>query len=140
MFHIRYVSKDDKAFWFTLDQYMQESELDRKIRDRRGYIICDGDAPVGVMRYNLLWDSTPFLTLIYLEDHYRTRGYGRQALLFWEKEMQLLGHKMVMTSTQVDEQAQHFYRKLGYLERGSLFLDGTPIAQAQEMFLLKLLV
>jgi len=46
---------------------------------------------------------------------------------------------MVMTSTRVDEQAQHFYRKLGYMERGSLCLDNTPFAQPQEIFLLKVL-
>jgi len=89
------------------------------------------------MRYNLFWDNTPFLTLIYLEKSYRYRGFGRQAILFWESEMRNLGYKMVMTSTQVDEQAQHFYRKLGYLERGSLFLDNTPFEQSQEMFMLK---
>lgn len=53
--------------------------------------------------------------------------------------MRSLGYKMVMTSTQVNEQAQHFYRKLGYIERGGIFLDGTPYAQPQEMFLLKVL-
>ena len=46
---------------------------------------------------------------------------------------------MVMTSTRVDEQAQHFYRKLDYIERGSLCLDNTPFAQPQEIFLLKVL-
>lgn len=49
------------------------------------------------------------------------------------------GYKMVMTSTQVDEEAQHFYRKLGYVEKGSLFLDNTPFEQLQEMFMIKIL-
>ena len=44
---------------------------------------------------------------------------------------------MIMTSTQVDEQAQHFYRKLGYRDRGSLFLDHTPLEQAQELLMVK---
>ena len=46
---------------------------------------------------------------------------------------------MVMTSTQVDEQAQHFYRKLGYVEKGSLSFDNTPLEQPMEMFLMKIL-
>jgi hypothetical protein len=45
-----------------------------------------------------------------------------------------------MTSTQIDEEAQHFYRKLGYKERGGLFLDGTPFQQPQEVFMIKILV
>jgi hypothetical protein len=51
--------------------------------------------------------------------------------------MRELGYKMVMTSTQADEQAQHFYRKLGYMERGCLCLDGTPYDQPQEILMIK---
>jgi len=37
--------------------------------------------------------------------------------------MKLLGYVAVMTSTNSDEQAQHFYRKLGYKDCGCLILD-----------------
>jgi ribosomal protein S18 acetylase RimI-like enzyme len=89
------------------------------------------------MRYNLFWDNTPFLTLIYIDDAYQGKGYGRQAMLHWENEMRELGYKMVMTSTQADEQAQHFYRKLGYLDRGCLVLDNTPCEQPLEIMMIK---
>ena len=139
MFEIRYVTENDKAFWFTLDKHLKETELDLKIRDKRGYIISIDGNPIGIMRYNLMWDNTPFLTLIYIDDTYHGKGFGRQAMLYWENEMRELGYKMVMTSTQVDEQAQYFYRKLGYKERGGIFLDGTPFEQPQEMFMIKIL-
>lgn len=139
MFEIRYVSEADKAFWFTLDEHVSESEFYLKIRDKRGYIISDGDKPIGVMRYNLFLDIIPFLTFIHFEENYRRNGFGRQAMLHWENEMDEFGYKMLLTSTQVDEEAQHFYRKLGYKDRGSLFLDNTPFEQPQEMFLLKVL-
>ena len=126
MFEIRYVNEADKSFWFTLDEHMSEDELLLKIRDRRGYIICDNSKPIGVMRYNLFWDSIPFLTLIHFEESYRRKGFGKKSVLAWEKEMQGFGDKMVMTSTQVDEEAQHFYRKLGYIEKGSLSFANTP--------------
>ena len=138
MFAIRHVSEDDRSFWFTLDRDLDEKEFALKIRDKRGYVIYDGNRPIGVMRYNLFWDKIPFLTLICLDESHHKRGFGKQAMFFWEAEMRALGHKMVMTSTQVDEQAQHFYRKLGYIEKGSLFLDHTPFVQAQEMFMLKI--
>lgn len=32
-----------------------------------------------------------------------------------------------MTSTQSDETAQHFYRKLGYVESGSLLFENEPL-------------
>jgi len=137
MFEIKYVSENDKSFWFTLDRHLDENEFELKIRDKRGYIISDGNKPIGVMRYNLFWDNTPFLTLIYIDDVYQGKGFGRQAMLHWENEMHGLGYKMVMTSTQADEQAQHFYRKLGYIDRGCLVLDNTPYEQPQEIFMIK---
>ncbi|MFQ7551037.1 MAG: GNAT family N-acetyltransferase [Blautia marasmi] len=81
-------------------------------------------------------DLIPFLTLLYLDESYRGKGFGRQAMLFWERDVGL-GYKTIMTSTQVDEDAQHFYRKLGYKDRGSLFLDNTSFEQPQEMIMLK---
>ena len=140
MFQIRYVSEMDRAFWFSLDEHLSEQEFVRKIRDKQGYVMFHGKEPVGLMRYNLFWDRIPFLNLIYIKESHHGKGLGKQAMLLWENEMRELGHKMVMTSTQVDEGAQHFYRKLGYQDRGALFLDGTPFAQAQELFMIKALL
>ena len=39
---------------------------------------------------------------------------------FWEREMKIEGHDYVMTSTLSSEQGQHFYRRLGYRDRGGL--------------------
>ncbi|MCL2563173.1 MAG: GNAT family N-acetyltransferase [Oscillospiraceae bacterium] len=137
MFKIRPVTTRDKSYWFTLDNHMHEDEFTRKVRDKRGYIISNDGKPVGILRYNLFLDSIPYLTLIYIEDAHHKKGLGRQAMSAWEREMREWGHQMVMTSTNVDEAAQHFYRKLGYVDRGGLFLDGTPMAQAQELLLVK---
>ena len=127
MFSIRYVSKDDKSFWFSLDRHMCENELELKIRDNRGYVICDGDKPIGVMRYNLFWDNTPFLNLIELEKSYQGKGFGKQAMEYWENEMCGLGYETVMTSTLSDEQAQFFYRKIGYKDSGCLLLKNESL-------------
>ncbi|MCL2055351.1 MAG: GNAT family N-acetyltransferase [Oscillospiraceae bacterium] len=139
MLKIRYATENDKPFWFTLDKHLSEDEFARKIRDKRGYIISNGEKSIGIMRYNLFWDNTPFLTLIYIEKAEQRQGFGRQATLYWEDEMRTLGYKMVMTSTQADEQAQHFYRKLGYADNGCLVLDGTPFEQPLEIFMIKVL-
>lgn len=39
--------------------------------------------------------------------------------------------------TQVDEEAQHFYRKLGYQDAGSLLITVPEYQQPMELFLLK---
>lgn len=141
MFSIRYVTENDKTFWFSFenDKHFRESEFYLKVRDKRGYIITDDGKPVGIMRYNLFWDDIPFLTMIILDETYRGKGYGKRAMHYWENEMHELGYRMVMTSTQVDEQAQHFYRKLGYIDRGCLVLDNMPFDQPQELIMVKTL-
>jgi ribosomal protein S18 acetylase RimI-like enzyme len=127
--------EDDQSFWFKLDRHLSKNEFQLKIRDKRGYVICDDDKPIGVMRYNLFWDNTPFLTMIYLIEPYRRKGFGRKAMQYWENEMRDLGYKIVMLSTQVNEEAQHFYRKLGYKDNGGIFLDTQP----EELIMMKVL-
>jgi GNAT superfamily N-acetyltransferase len=138
-FGVRYIEESDSSYWFSLDRHLSESEFSLKIRDKRGFIILDDGKPIGVMSYNLFWDIIPFLTLIYIEETHQRKGFGRQAMLHWESEMRSLGYKMVMTSTQVDEQAQHFYRKLGYADMGSIFFGNTPIKQPQEIMMTKVI-
>lgn len=137
MFQIRNATFDDKPFWFSLDRHISKSEFELKVRDGRCYIIAADTKPIGVMRYNLFWDNIPFLTMIHFEDLYRGKGFGTKAMQYWENEMREAGHKIVMTSTQADEGAQHFYRKLGYKENGCLIMDIPQFEQPLEMFFIK---
>lgn len=47
------------------------------------------------------------------------------------------GYDMLLTSTQVDEEAQHFYRKLGYKDCDSLIINIPKHGQPMELFLVK---
>lgn len=130
---IRYVKSSDKNFWFSLDKHLSVAEFEKKVRDRQGYVLCVNDNPVGILRYNLFWDNTPFCTLLYVDKLHQKQGYGKALMNCWENEMQSLGFEMLLVSTQSDEEAQHFYRKLGYLDCGSLNIAN----QATELFLQK---
>jgi len=55
----------------------------------------------------------------------------------WEQQQKVAGHALCMTSTQVDENAQHFYRKLGYQDAGGLLLNSPGFEQPMELFLVK---
>ena len=46
-------------------------------------------------------------------------------------------HGMLLTSTQVDEDAQHFNRKLEYKDCGGFVIDIPGYEQPMEMFLIK---
>ncbi len=79
------------------------------------------------------------MNLLYIRERYRGRGFGREAVLCWEKEMRDQGYRMVLVSTQVNEGAQHLYRKLGYVDCGGLVFHDTPFDQPMELFLRKVL-
>ena len=130
---IRHVRDCDKTFWFSLDRHLPPAEFKRKVRDKQGYVLFANDVPVGILRYNLFWDNTPFCTLLIVGEQYRGRGFGRALMNFWEEEMRMFGYKWVLVSTQTDETAQYFYRKLNYIDCGRL---DAP-AQAPELFLRK---
>ena len=137
MIEIRYIHLDDKEFWFSLDKHLSEQEFNNKVRDNRGYVLLDDNKPVGLLRYNLFWDNTPFCNLIYINNECRGKGFGKLLIEYWENDMKSQGYGMLLTSTQVDERAQHFYRKLGYKDCGGFVIDIKGYEQPMELFLVK---
>ncbi len=129
----------DEGLWRCFDTHIARQELLHKIAAGRCYLLREDALPVGVLRYNLFWDSVPFVTLLYLAEQARGKGYGSAAMARWEAEMRALGYPCVMTSSQADEGAQHFYRKLGYRDAGCLLLTIPPLAQPAEIFFIKAL-
>ena len=137
MIKIRYVEASDKEFWYSLDKHLPETEFENKVYTKRGYVLSLNNKPVGLLRYNLLWDSVPFCTMIFIDCQYQGKGYGKQLIQYWENDMKRRGYEMLLTSTQVDEKAQHFYRKLGYKDCGGFVIDIPQYAQPMEMFFIK---
>lgn len=137
MLEIKYVEEINKEFWYSLDKHLPESEFAKKVRDKQGYVLFDDGIAVGLLRYNLFWDNTPFCTMLFVDWSQQKKGYGRTMMQFWEEDMKKQGYGMVMTSTQVDEEAQHFYRKLGYKDCGGFTVDIPGFEQPMEMFMSK---
>ena len=134
---IRHVELQDKAGWYLLDRNLPEDGFDEKIRNKQGYVLVDEGKIVGVLRYNLFWDNTPFCTLLFIDEKFRGQGLGRLLMDRWESDMKSQDYGMVMTSTQVDEEAQHFYRKLGYKDCGGFVVDVPGYEQPMEMIMFK---
>ena len=134
---IRPVEQWDKEEWYALDQHLPESLFDEKVRCGQGYVCVEGEKIIGVLRYNLFWDNTPFCTMLFIDSDHRNRSYGRQLMERWERDMKAQGYGMLMISTQVDEDAQHFYRKLGYKDSGGFVVDVPGYEQPMEMIMIK---
>lgn len=123
---IRHATLADIEVLDKNDKHISKQELENLIRLERVYIAEEDNKFIGWLRYNLFWDNTPFMNMLYLLEDSREKGYGRQLVAYWEKEMQQLGYTVVMTSTASDEYAQHFYHKLGYKTIGGFTLGDDP--------------
>ena len=77
--------------------------------------------------------------MLFFDCNYQGKGYGKKLMEYWENDMKSQGYGMLLTSTQVDEEAQHFYRKLGYKDCGGLIIDNPKYEQPMELFLSKII-
>lgn len=127
MINIRLATEDDLAFLEKNDRHIRLNEIKALISQKRILLAEIDGAIVGWLRWSLFWDNTPFMNMLYFLNGFRGRGYGRQIVEHWEKQMRQEGYDTVMTSSLSDEQAQHFYRKLGYVDSGSLLLPGEAL-------------
>ena len=91
MLEIKYVEDSDKKFWYSLDKHLPEVEFNKKVRDKQGYVLFNDGIAVGVLRYNLFWDNTPFCTMLFVDWSQQKNGYGRALMQFWEEDMKKQG-------------------------------------------------
>lgn len=132
---IRTAVASDLPTLVTHDHHISQSELETLIRLGRVTVLeVDGEF-AGWLRWNLFWDNTPFLNMLYLLERHRGKGYGTEMMVHWEAQMRHLGFDRVLTSTASDEYAQHFYQKLGYSALGGF----TPFGDSYELFFGKIL-
>lgn len=130
---IQYAEIQDLSVLKEHDKHISESELRNILPAKKVLMMYQGDTFIGWLRFGLFWDNIPFMNMLYILDAYRGQGNGTRLVSFWEKEMAEKGYRQVLTSTQANEQAQFFYRKIGYTECGALLLPKEPM----EMFFIK---
>ena len=124
---IRYAKPGDIEMISEYDEHVSKEELRNAIAMKRIILLFIGGQFEGWLRFNLFWDNIPFMNLLFILEEQRGKGYGRKLVEFWEHEMVKQGYQFVMTSTQSNEEAQHFYRRLGYTDRGALVLPDEPL-------------
>ena len=127
---IRLAQTKDKQKVLRYDSHIHHNKLGECIYNNMVYVLCSDSEIVGVLRYNLFWQTIPFLDHLYIDERFRGMGYGSQMMTHWEQTMKQMGYCYVMLSTQEDETARYFYQKLGYSRIG-VFLP--PQQQAEEL-------
>jgi len=119
---IRYAEHNDFLQLKEHDKHISEI----KIENKEVYVVEENGIIIGWLGYNLFWDCVPFMNIIYFLEEYRQKGIGKKLVKFWEGEMKQKGYDNVLTSTQSNEEAQHFYRKMGYTEIGGFKYFSDP--------------
>lgn len=130
---IEIAAKQDLAFLKDHDRHISAEELEYALLRGRIYVLKQNGEIAAWLRWSLFWDNTPFMNMLYVLERYRRQGFGKQLVAFWEQQMREQGYRFVLTSSQSDEQAQHFYRHLGYRDAGVLLLPN----EAGELFFIK---
>ena len=123
---IRTADMTDLPVLVCHDRHISKTELENLICLGRVTVLEVEGQFAGWLRWNLFWDNTPFLNMLYLLEPYRGKGYGRELMKHWETNLRNLGFDRCLTSTASDEYAQHFYRKLGYTALGGFTPFGDP--------------
>lgn len=136
---IKAVTNNDKEFVMSIDKHINDTGYNNLVYTKSGYVIWEKNQRTGIIVHCILWDNIPFMNFLFIKEEYRNKGLAKQAIISWENEMKNQGYKMTLISTQVDEGAQHLYRKLGYIDCGGLVFNNTPFDQPMEMFFRKVL-
>lgn len=131
---IRLATEADLTQITQLDRHISLERLSACIREGWTLVLTDGEQVLGTLRYNLFWQTIPFLDLIYLAESCRGQGWGSKMMAAWETAMRANGYLYVMLSTQADETAKDFYEKIGYRRIGAFL---PPEQDAEEIMYLK---
>ena len=124
---VAFAGLDDLDFLVAEDHHVTRDVIRDKIARREVMVAHVENRRVGFLRHGYFWDEIPFMNLLWVEEQSRGQGYGTQLVSFWESEMRKLGHDSVMTSSSSSERAQHLYRRLGYVDVGSLLMPDEPL-------------
>ena len=112
------------------DRHIPAARLEDCIRRGQVVVLEDNGKILGVLRWNLFWQSLPFLDLIFLDNALRGQGWGTEMMALWEINMAEQGFRHALLSTQEDETSKFFYEKLGYTLCGDFL---PPDQDAREL-------
>ena len=80
--NIRYAEPADLPWIAANDPHVAPAELENLLSLRRVLLCEEAGQPVGWLRWNLFWDNTPFLNMLFLMPGFRRRGFGRAMMAF----------------------------------------------------------
>ncbi|MFQ6095300.1 MAG: GNAT family N-acetyltransferase [Candidatus Bathyarchaeia archaeon] len=138
---VRFAEPEDLDFCIRSDykyKYVSETMIKRKIEERTVILAEVDGKPIGYLRIEYLWLKIPYISLITVSAEYRRKGVGTAMINFLEEYLSRNGHKVLYSSSQVDEPGpQMWHRKMGFEECG--YVAGINEGGIGEIFFRKFL-
>ncbi len=107
--------------------------IETKIKLGEVIVTDDGGQITGILRFSWFWDYLPFINYIWVEEGFRHVHRASRMIQKLEEITEGRNYPAIMTSTQADEAAQNFYRKIGFEDAGGF----TMHRQAFELIMIK---
>ena len=107
-----------------LDFLQQRSHVPAKILKRKvewqEIVVAEWEGNlIGSLQFEYLWSLVPYIALIHVLPEYQRQGVGRALLQFVETLLSEQGHRVLYSSSQVDESdPQAWHRHVGFEECG----------------------
>lgn len=134
--NIRFANEGDIPHLKQLDSWKKDSMWKRKIFGREVIVLEMNNQLVGLIRYDVLWPTVPFLSLFYIEESYRGKGRSSQMLEFLKKNLRDEGYVSLLSSSQTDEpKAQNWHRHVDKKSEVSLDFRFFYLMELQEQYL-----
>jgi len=120
--NVRFAEPKDLDFCVKSDyKHVGEGMIKRKIEEK-AVILAELDGkPVGYLRIEYWWLKIPYISLIIVDEEHRRKGVGTFMIKFLEEYLIRNGHKVLYSSSQVNEPGpQMWHRRAGFEECGCI--------------------
>ncbi len=102
-----------------LDPWAKERIWKQKIMCKEVSVLELHGEVIGLIRYDVLWTTVPFIGLIEIEEAHRGKGYSRVLLEFLKQHLREQGYVALLSSSQTDEPVpQNWHRHMGFKSNG----------------------
>ncbi len=103
----------------TIDRWPKEHIWRQKIAAGEVIVLELNEQIIGLIRYEVLWTTVPFMGLIVIEEAHRGKGYSKVLLEFLKQHLRNQGYVALLSSSQTDEPVpQNWHRHMGFKSNG----------------------
>jgi GNAT superfamily N-acetyltransferase len=116
---VRLAQPLDIAKLQRLDRWPKEHIWQHKIAGAEVIVLELDTEIIGLIRYEVLWTTVPFMGLIVIEEAHRNKGYSTLLLEFLKEQLRSQGYLALLSSSQTDEPTpQAWHRHMGFKSNG----------------------